>query len=123
MERVTHTLDPVYDTDSKILILGTMPSVKSREEGFYYAHPGNRFWAVLGCVFSCDCPVTVNQKKEFLKTHHIALWDVLQSCEIHGSGDASIRNIVTNPVEQLLPHTKITGIYTTGKKAYEIYEK
>lgn len=119
MERVEHTFPAFYDSSSKILILGSMPSVKSREEGFYYMHPSNRFWLVLEHVYQ----EKIIDKKEFLKRHHIALWDVLSSCLIDGSKDASIKDIEVNDITSLLSKTNIKYIYTTGKTAYTLYQK
>ena len=90
---IIHPIKPVYDKDSRVLILGSFPSVKSREEGFFYGHPQNRFWKVTSRVFDEDLPLTVDEKKAFLLKNHIALWDVIGSCEIEGSSDSSIRII------------------------------
>ena len=121
--KVTHTFGPYYNSDSKILILGSMPSVKSRELGFYYMHPQNRFWLILEKVFNEKIGVSIEDKKQFLNKHCIALWDVLKSCEINGSSDSSIKNIQVNDINSLLKKTKITKIFTTGKKAYDLYNK
>lgn len=99
---VTHTFGPVYDDASRILILGSFPSVKSREQQFYYGHPQNRFWKVLAAVFEDTLPETIPQKKAFLLEHHIALWDVIASCDIAGSSDSSIRNVTANDMEVIL---------------------
>lgn len=112
-----HTIKPFYNKDSKILILGSFPSVKSREEGFYYAHPRNRFWRVLSSVFEEE----IKDKKEFLKKHNIALFDVCASCEIKGSSDASIKNITVNDIESILLNTNISQIFVNGKTAYHLY--
>lgn len=120
---VYHTLEPIYDENSEILILGSMPSVKSREMGFYYAHPQNRFFKVLSSIYEETLPITKEDKMDFLKRNHIALFDVLKSCEIEGSKDSSIQNIEVNDFEPILKNSKIKKIYTTGKKAYELYEK
>lgn len=120
---VYHTLDSFYTFDSKILILGTIPSVKSRELGFYYMHPQNRFWKILSNVFQEEMPITIEDKKRFLKKYHIALWDVLASCEITGSSDSSIKQGKPNDILGLLKKTKITKIYTTGKIAHHLYMK
>ncbi len=118
-ERVTHTLKPIYTKDSKVLILGTMPSVKSREVGFYYGHPKNRFWWVLEKVFE----EKMEDKIEFLNRHSIALWDVLKECEINASSDASIKNAIPNDLENFIKKTNIQIIFTTGKSAYKYYLK
>lgn len=120
---ISHTFDPVYDNTSRILILGTFPSVKSRETHFYYGHPMNRFWKLLAALTETELPVTIEQKKGLLLRHHIAIWDVIQSCSITGSGDASIRDVVPNDFTELLKKTEIKKIYANGNKAYELYMK
>ncbi len=121
--KVIHTLDPIYDKDSKILILGSMPSVKSREIGFYYAHPRNRFWSVLKKIYNENNLETIDDKINFLHSHHIALFDVLESCDINSSKDSSIKNIVVNDLSQILNNSQIKVIFTTGKTAYNLYNK
>ena len=121
LETVVHPLAPVFDAQSKILLLGTMPSPKSRETGFYYGHPQNQFWNVLAAVFACDVPRSIPEKLDFLHTRHIALWDVLYSCDIQGAEDASIRNPVVNDIRGLLSKAPIRQIFTTGKKAAALY--
>ena len=118
-----HEIDPVYDKDSKILILGSFPSVASRETGFFYGHPRNRFWKVLSALFEEKEPETIEEKKYFLLRNHIAVWDVIASCEIEGSSDASIRNIEVNDLEGILKKTKIDRIFTNGSTAYRLYRK
>ena len=118
--KVNHNLEPFYDKNSEILILGSIPSVKSRELDFYYMHPQNRFWRILEKVYEEPLPVTIEEKKEFLKKHKIALWDVLSSCTIDASSDASIKNIKVNNIQKLIKETNVKRIYTTGKKAYDI---
>lgn len=117
--KVFHEFPPVFDENSKILILGSIPSIKSREEGFYYMHPKNRFWKVLEEVFQEE----ISNKKDFCLQHGIALWDTCASCEIHASSDASIKNIVPNDLSVILKKAKIKQIFTTGKKAHDIYQK
>lgn len=121
---VTHTFGPWYDAQSRVLILGTMPSPKSREAGFYYAHPQNRFWRVLPMVFG-EPPLTgdIPAQQAFLTRHHIALWDVLESCEIEGASDASIRNPVPNDMHVILRTAPIRAIFVTGQKAGALYKK
>lgn len=121
--KIYHTLEPVYDENSKVLILGSIPSVKSREIGFYYAHPRNRFWWVLEQIY---CEKIGDNKKDkilFLKKHHIALFDVLQSCDISSSSDQSIKNPVVNDLTLILENSSIRMIFTTGRKAHELYQK
>ena len=120
---VLHTIDPVYDANSKILILGSFPSVKSRETGFFYGHPQNRFWNVLASVFHTQVPITIEEKKEFLLFHSIAVWDVIGSCDITGSSDSSIRNVVVNDLTCILEKATIEHIYVNGKKAEQLYKR
>lgn len=123
LEQVTHRFEPVYDESSQVLILGTFPSVKSRENQFYYGHPQNRFWKVLSAVTGEELPVTIAEKKAMLLRQHIAIWDVIASCDIRGSSDSSIQNVVVNPIEQLLKQSSIRKIYGNGDKACKLYEK
>lgn len=122
-EHVTHTFGPVYDEQSKILILGSMPSVKSREQQFYYGHPQNRFWKVLSAVLGEAVPDAIEDKKDFLLRHHIALWDVVESCDIIGSSDSSIRNVRGNDMRLILDTAEIDVVVLNGGKAYELFEK
>lgn len=123
MEQLTHTFLPVYDENSKILILGTFPSVKSRENHFYYGHPQNRFWKVTAALTDSPVPGTIAEKKAMLLLGHIAVWDVIASCEIEGSSDSSIRSVVPNDIAGLLQKTNIRAVFCNGGKAYELYEK
>ena len=118
-----HPIRPVFDKNSRILILGSFPSVKSREEGFFYGHPQNRFWRVTAGVFGEDPPMSVNEKKSFLLRNHIALWDVIGSCEIDGSSDSSIRNVTVNDLSVILGTADIQEIFLNGKKADQLYRK
>lgn len=121
--QVIHPLKPIYDNNSKILILGTMPSVKSRETGFYYGHPKNRFWSTLSKVFNEKIGESIEEKTDFLLKHSIALFDVLKSCEISSSSDNTIRKTIPNDLLPIINSSKIEYIFTTGKKAYELYMK
>ena len=120
---VTHEFDAFFDKDSRVLILGTIPSPKSREQGFYYGHPQNRFWKVLADVLGEEFPQTVEERKRFLKRNHIALWDVLESCEIRGASDVSIRNAWPNDMNRILQAADIRAIFATGAKAAQLYKK
>lgn len=120
---IKHPIPPIYDENSKILILGSFPSVRSREEGFFYGHPQNRFWKVTAAVFGDDLPKTVEEKKKFLLRNRIALWDVIGSCDIDGSSDASIRNVSVNDLGVILDHTGVKQIYANGSTAYKYYRK
>lgn len=117
--KVIHNLEPIYDEESKVLILGSIPSVKSREEQFYYMHPSNRFWQVLEMVFD----EKIVDKKSFLKKYHIALWDVIKECDIKASSDSSIKNVKVNDINKILKVAKIEKIITTGSKANQLYQK
>lgn len=121
--RVLHTLKPVYDLESKILILGSMPSVKSREIGFYYGHPKNRFWQTLESIYDEKIENNNKAKENFLLKHHIALFDVIKSCDIESSSDSTIKNIVPNDLTDIIKNSKIDTIFTTGQKAYKLYQK
>lgn len=123
MGNVLHEIPPVWDENSRILILGSFPSVKSREGKFFYHHPQNRFWKVLAAVLSCPVPQTVEEKRKMLLDHGIAVWDVIASCEIQGSSDSSIRNVVPNRLEEILEGASIRKIFTNGATAYRMYEK
>lgn len=120
---VKHTFEPVYAGNSKILILGSLPSVKSREEGFYYGHPQNRFWKVLARLLEWDEPDTIEEKKKMLLENKIAIWDVLESCDIIGSSDSSIKNPVAADIPGLLEKTNIKKIYVNGTTAGKYYKK
>lgn len=122
-EILYHTIEPVYDSESKVLILGTFPSPKSREASFFYGHPRNRFWPVLAGIFGTEVPETVEGKKKFLLDRHIALWDVVASCSIQNAEDASIRNCKSNDLSVILSAAEIKAIFTTGNKAYQLYNR
>lgn len=130
--KVTHPIAPVYDDGSKILILGTMPSPASRDAGFYYMHPQNRFWQVMACVTgetlqyknnADDIAAAIAERRSLVLRHGIALWDVLASCDIKGAADSSIKNAMPNDIAKLLPQTQITRIFTTGQTAYKYYTR
>lgn len=122
-EHVEHTFEPVYDQNSEILILGTFPSVKSREQNFYYGHPQNRFWKVLARLTKEKLPGTVEEKKAMLLKHHIAVWDVVAGCDIIGSSDSSIKNVVPAEIPKIVNGSRITKIFANGEKAYKLYRK
>ena len=144
---IKHPIPPIYDENSTILILGSFPSVKSREEGFFYGHPQNRFWKLMALIFEDELPQTltsyspcfrkevgahgieergvyrIDEKKAFLLRNHIALWDVIGSCDIDGSADSSIRNVSVNDLSVILDHADIKQIYVNGKTAHRYYQK
>jgi len=118
-----HPFPPLYDKNSKVLILGSFPSVKSRELVFFYGHPQNRFWKVISTVMCANTPVTIEEKIKFLHKHHIALWDVIDSCDITGSSDSSIKNVVANDISKILEEANIKQIFVNGKVAEKYYNK
>ena len=122
-EHIVHSFEPVYDKDSEILILGTLPSVKSRENNFYYGHKQNRFWKVLATLLKEPLPDTIEEKKAMLLAHRIALWDVIQSCDIKGSSDSSIKNVQPTDIGMILEKTNVTQIYANGNKAGQLYKR
>lgn len=122
-QQLTHEFAPVFNKDSRILILGTFPSVKSREQHFYYGHPQNRFWKVLAAITNEQIPTTILEKQNLLLSYHIAIWDVIQSCEIIGSSDSSIRKVVPADISGLLPQTSVSVIFGNGNKACQLFEK
>lgn len=122
-KKLEHTFDPIYDKDSKILILGSFPSVKSRENNFYYGHPQNRYWKVLANILEVEVPDTPEEKAEMLLKNNIAIWDVIHSCSIIGSSDTSIKDVVVNDFSEILANSQVKTIYVNGGKAYELYHK
>ena len=123
MEHIIHSIEPVFDAESRVLILGTMPSPKAREVQFYYGHPQNRFWRVLAAVLGEELPRSVPEKKAMLLRHRIALWDVLAECEITGASDSSIRNPVANDLSVILDHAPVQAVFTTGATAWKLYTR
>lgn len=120
---IKHPFPPLYDGNSKILILGSFPSVKSREQLFFYGHPQNRFWKVTSAVFGVKTPATVREKTDFLLSHNIALWDVIASCNIRGSSDSSISDAAPNDLSPILEGSQVKRIFTNGKTADKFYRK
>ena len=118
-----HLIEPIYDKDSKILILGSFPSVKSREANFFYHHPQNRFWRVLAAVYQDTVPEEIADKKAFLKRHQIALWDVIASCNIKGSSDSSISDVEVNDLNMIMANSSVKHIYTNGNLADKLYHR
>jgi hypoxanthine-DNA glycosylase len=123
MERIIHPIPPLYDGNSKVLVLGSFPSVKSREGEFFYHHPQNRFWKVISAVCGESLPETIEEKKKLLLNNGIAVWDVIQSCEITGSSDSSIRNVIPNDIAEILNRADIRGIAANGGTAYNLYQR
>ncbi len=124
MEHIIHPIPPFFDENSRILILGSFPSVKTRESGFFYGHPQNRFWKLLTRLFDENSvPQTIEEKAGLLKKHGIALWDSIHSCDIEGSSDSSIRNVVPNDLTRIFKKADIRHVFTNGRKSHEIYMK
>ena len=120
-EQFTHTAAPVFDQFSRILILGTFPSAKSREHQFFYSHPQNRFWRVLAAILNSQLPVTVEEKKQMLLSHQIALWDVILQCEVKGSSDSSIKNVIPTDLSEILNACNMKAIFLNGKTAEKLF--
>ncbi len=122
-EFVHHPFAPVFDKNSKVLLLGSFPSPKSREIGFYFSHPQNRFWRILSTLFGEELPLSNEEKKQFLLKHNLALWDVISNCEIDGASDSSIKNAKVNNIKQLIKNTKIKAVFCLGNTAGKLYKK
>ena len=122
-QHITHNFSPVFDGNSEILILGSLPSVKSRENAFYYGHPQNRFWRVLASIYRTEVPDSIEGKTGLLLKNRIALWDVISSCDIRGSSDSSIRNVVPTDLNRIIKDANIRHIYANGKTAAALYNK
>lgn len=122
-QHISHPFPPLWDEDSRVLILGSFPSVKSREQKFFYGHPQNRFWKVIAAVCGEPVPQTIPEKSALLHRNHIALWDVIHSCDIVGSSDASIKNVVPNPLSDIIDHSRVSVVYNNGRASHMLYEK
>lgn len=120
---IVHPINPLFNEESKILILGSFPSVKSREEGFFYGHPQNRFWRVMARICNAPVPKSIEEKTNLILGNHFALWDVIHSCEIEGSADSTIKNVSPNDLSVILEKAKIKSIFVNGKKAESLYKK
>lgn len=120
---VQHTFEPVFNNNSQILILGSFPSVKSREQNFYYGHPQNRFWKLLASIYGEDVPATIEEKKQLLFNNHIAVWDVIASCNIIGSSDSSIKDVIANDMDIIFSKANIKKVIANGDKAYKLYKR
>lgn len=122
-EHVIHPFEPIYSSTSRILILGSLPSVKSREQNFFYGHPQNRFWKVISGLMNEPVPADVEEKRELLLRHDIAIWDVIQSCDIKGSSDSSIKNVTPTDLASIVEQSRITKVFCNGKTSGKLYEK
>lgn len=122
-EHIVHPFPPLYDANSEILILGSLPSVKSREQMFFYGHPQNRFWKVMSAVLGEALPTTIEQKKQMLLKHRIALWDTIYSCDIIGSSDSSIKNVTPTDLGRILKESKVQRIFCNGGTSGRYFQK
>ena len=120
---IIHPIPPLYDAECRILILGSFPSVKSREAMFFYGHPQNRYWKLIARLFGESVPVTIEEKKRLALNHHIAMWDTIRSCTITGSSDSSIRDVVPNDLSVILDHSKVERIFCNGSTSHKLYMK
>lgn len=122
-ETIVHPFGPLYDTESKILILGSLPSAKSREQHFFYGHPQNRYWPLIAKLLGESKPETIEEKKQMVLRHHIAMWDTIYSCEIIGASDSSIRNVVPTDLKAVVKNSKIKHVFCNGKTSGNYYHK
>lgn len=122
-EHIEHPFAPLFDEECRILILGSLPSVKSREQMFFYGHKQNRFWPLLARIFHEPVPQTIEEKKSLALRHHIAMWDTIYSCDIIGSSDSSIKNVVPTDLSRILEHSKVTKVFCNGKTSGKYYQK
>lgn len=120
---IIHPIPPLFSEESETLILGSFPSVKSREANFFYGHPQNRFWTVIAEIYGCEKPQTVEEKKKLVLENKLAMWDVIQSCEIEGSADSTISNVTANDLSVILNNSKVDRIFVNGKTAEKFYNK
>ncbi len=123
MSSIKHPFPPLFDKKSKILILGSFPSVKSREQMFFYGHPQNRFWKVIAAIFGAETPTSIEEKRKLILKNHLALWDVIAECEITGSSDASIKNAKANDLSSIIKNSEVKKIIVNGKTAEKLYIK
>ena len=122
-QTLVHPIPPLFDAQSRVLILGSFPSVKSREAQFFYGHPQNRFWKLLALLFDEETPVTIEEKRALVLRHHLALWDTIRSCTVTGSSDSSICNVVPNDLRVILEHSCVERIYCNGATSFRLYQK
>lgn len=121
--KIVHPIPPLFNEVSKTLILGSFPSVKSREAMFFYGHPQNRFWRLMALLFEAEVPETVEEKTHLVLTHRLALWDTIHSCTITGSSDSSIRDVVPNDLSVILDNSRVDRVFCNGAASYKLYQK
>ena len=122
-EHITHPFGPLYDKNSTVLILGSLPSVKSREQNFFYGHPQNRFWPLIAMLFDEPTPIRIAEKRDLILRHHLALWDTIYSCDIIGSSDSSIKNVVPTDLKTVIENSRITRVFCNGNTSGKYYHK
>ena len=122
-EHITHPFEPLFNADARVLILGSLPSVKSREQNFFYGHPQNRFWKLMAALFEEAYPQTIEEKKALVLKHHIAMWDTIRSCTITGSSDSSIKDVVPNDLSVILDNSRVERVFCNGATSYRLYMK
>lgn len=122
-QHIVHPFGPLYDESSTILILGSLPSVKSREQQFFYGHPQNRYWRLIAALFEEPAPETIEEKRSLALRHHIAMWDTIYSCDIKGSSDSSIKNVVPTDLKTIVDNSKITRVFCNGRTSGKYYHK
>ena len=122
-QRIIHPIPPLFDADCRVLILGSFPSIKSREAMFFYGHPQNRFWPLMARLFGEPVPMTVGEKKSLALRHHIAMWDSIHACTIVGSSDSSVRDVVPNDLSVILDHSRVERIFCNGALSYQMYRR
>ena len=120
---IVHPFGPLYDENAATLILGSLPSPKSREQQFFYGHPQNRYWPLIAALFEEETPQTIEEKKAFVLRHHLAMWDTIYSCDIQGASDASIRNVVPTDLKTIVAHSRVTRVFCNGKTSWNYYHK
>ena len=123
ISRLSHPFPPLYDSQSAVLILGSFPSVKSRESQFFYGHPQNRFWRVIAALMEEPVPISIAEKKRLILSHHLALWDAVQSCTITGSSDSSIKDVVPNDLSGIIANSRIDRIFCNGTLSHNVYQR
>lgn len=121
--KISHPFKPVYNKNSTILILGSFPSIKSREINFYYGHPQNRFWKILELIYNEKIEINIESRKNFLLKNNIALWDTIKECDIVSSSDSSIRNAIPNDINTIIKNSNIRAIFCNGNTSYKLFMK